>query len=96
MQQNRNAGRLVAIVVTHNRLSHLKTTLKRLLESPEQELYRIVVFDSASTDGSGQWLAEQHNPRICTIRSPENIGGAGGFEAGCGMPLTNSILTGSC
>jgi GT2 family glycosyltransferase len=82
VQQKQNAGRLVAVVVTHNRLTHLKTTLERLLESSEQDLPKIVIFDNASTDGSSQWLAEQRDPRVCTVTSPENIGGAGGFEAG--------------
>ena len=42
--------KLVAVVVTYNRLDKLKVTLARLLESPEHELSRVVVVDNASTD----------------------------------------------
>ncbi|MCW9043949.1 MAG: glycosyltransferase [Pseudopelagicola sp.] len=79
--ENQTASRLVAIVVTHNRLSQLKTTLKRLLESPAQHLHKIVVFNNASTDGTGSWLDHQTDPRLCALHNTRNIGGAGGFEA---------------
>ncbi len=54
-----SAGRLVAVVVTHNRLDKLKDTLARLLESPLAELAALVVVDNASSDGTGDWLAGQ-------------------------------------
>jgi len=76
------AGRLVAVVVTHNRLDKLKATLARLLESPEAELAAVVVADNASSDGTGDWLAAQKDPRLDVCTSAENRGGAGGFEMG--------------
>ncbi|WP_315899413.1 glycosyltransferase [Leisingera aquaemixtae] len=76
------AGRLVAVVVTHNRLDKLKATLARLLESPAHELAAVVVADNASSDGTGAWLAAQADPRLDICSSAENRGGAGGFEMG--------------
>ncbi|MEW2915174.1 glycosyltransferase [Leisingera sp. JC11] len=76
------AGRLVAVVVTHNRLDKLKATLARLLESPEHELAAVVVADNASSDGTGAWLASKDDPRLDVCTSAENRGGAGGFEMG--------------
>ncbi|WP_237754634.1 MULTISPECIES: glycosyltransferase [unclassified Leisingera] len=76
------AGRLVAVVVTYNRLDKLKATLARLLESPEHELAAVVVADNASTDGTGEWLAAQEDPRLDICASQTNRGGAGGFEMG--------------
>ncbi|NVK13634.1 MAG: glycosyltransferase [Rhodobacteraceae bacterium] len=76
------AGRLVAVVVTHNRLGKLKATLARLLESPPDELAAVVVADNASTDGTGAWLAAQTDPRLDVRTSACNRGGAGGFEMG--------------
>jgi GT2 family glycosyltransferase len=76
------AGRLVAVVVTHNRLDKLKATLARLLESPEAELAAVVVADNASSDGTGAWLAAQDDPRLDICTSETNRGGAGGFEMG--------------
>lgn len=74
--------RLVAVVVTHNRLAQLQATLARLLTAPESDLSAVVVVDNASDDGTRDWLAEQSDPRLCVLRNPSNLGGAGGFEAG--------------
>ena len=76
------AGRLVAVVVTYNRLAQLKATLARLLEVPAPLLEAVVVVDNASTDGTGAWLATQDDPRLVKLPSRANLGGAGGFEAG--------------
>ncbi|MCA0922787.1 glycosyltransferase [Pseudooceanicola nanhaiensis] len=76
------AGRLVALVVTFNRLEQLKITLDRLLASPPAELEGVVVVDNASTDGTGAWLAGRADPRLEVISCPKNLGGAGGFELG--------------
>lgn len=73
---------LAAVVVTHNRLAQLQVTLARLLETPAHVLGAVVVVDNASSDGTADWLAAQHDPRLIVERSTENRGGAGGFEAG--------------
>jgi len=80
--QQAAAGRLVAVVVTYNRLDHLRLTLSRLLESPPGLLEAVVVVDNASTDGTGAWLDAQDDPRLAVLRQAMNLGGAGGFEAG--------------
>ena len=77
-----NAHRLVAVVVTYNRLSDLKRTLARLLDAAPDHLARVVVVDNACTDGTTEWLATQDDVRLELVRSPDNIGGAGGFELG--------------
>lgn len=75
-------GRIVAIVVTHNRLEHLKVTVARLLRVPPEALAAVVVIDNASTDGTTGWLAEQADPRLDIVTSTQNCGGAGGFAQG--------------
>ncbi|WP_282092560.1 glycosyltransferase family 2 protein [Epibacterium ulvae] len=74
--------RLVAVVVTYNRLDKLKVTLARLLDSPAEELAQVVVVNNASTDGTADWLATQDNQRLDIRTSATNSGGAGGFESG--------------
>lgn len=74
--------RLVAVVVTHNRLDKLRVTLDRLLESPATVLATVVVIDNASTDGTEAWLNGLCEPRLMVHHSPSNVGGAGGFEIG--------------
>ncbi|MCJ8334689.1 MAG: glycosyltransferase family 2 protein [Epibacterium sp.] len=89
----RKAGRcrkLVAVVVTYNRLEKLKVTLTRLLDSAPGELAHVVVVDNASTDGTGDWLTAQVAVRaeagqqgcLTALHSAVNSGGAGGFEWG--------------
>ena len=73
---------LVAVVVTHNRLSQLKITLTRLLSSPAHDLTAVIVMDNASNDGTADWLSTQNDPRLVVQRCAINRGGAGGFETG--------------
>lgn len=70
---------LAAVVVTHDRLDQLATTLARLLAEPVQH---VVVVDNASGDGTAGWLAGQRDPRLILHRSERNLGGAGGFSLG--------------
>jgi GT2 family glycosyltransferase len=79
--------RLVAIVVTHNRLDQLRVTLARLLEADAETLAGVVVVDNVSTDGTPEWLATQDDPRLAVLRSETNLGGAGGFERGIGHAM---------
>lgn len=71
--------KLAAIVVTFNRLDALKATVARLLG---ETVDHVVIVDNASTDGTGDWLAQQDDPRIAIVSLNNNTGGAGGFEAG--------------
>ena len=73
---------LVAVVVTFNRLEKLRVVLNSLLAAPSTELTGVVVVDNASTDGTSDWLASQADPRLFVQSETENLGGAGGFEAG--------------
>ncbi|WBU62401.1 glycosyltransferase [Paracoccus albus] len=70
---------IAALVVTHNRLEKLCVTVSRLLA---ESLDYVLVFDNHSSDGTAAWLETQSNPRLIVIRSPENLGGAGGFSRG--------------
>lgn len=75
-------GRLVAVVVTFNRLAQLRITLPRLLAAAPEHLQAVVVVDNASTDGTHDWLRSQKDGRLHAIISPDNLGGAGGFNLG--------------
>ncbi|MDJ0820354.1 MAG: glycosyltransferase [Paracoccaceae bacterium] len=76
------AGRLVAVVVTYNRLHQLKRTLAQLLEAAPEHLQAVVVLDNASDDGTTAWLGTQSDPRLLVERLAVNTGGAGGFHRG--------------
>lgn len=70
---------VAALVVTHNRLDKLRTTLARLLG---EDLDHILVFNNNSDDGTGGFLEEMVDPRLRVVHSGRNLGGAGGFEQG--------------
>ena len=53
--------RIVAVVVTFNRLGLLETLVERLGEI--DGLAEILVIDNASTDGTGEWLAGRGHRR---------------------------------
>jgi rhamnopyranosyl-N-acetylglucosaminyl-diphospho-decaprenol beta-1,3/1,4-galactofuranosyltransferase len=71
-------SRVVAVVVTFNRLSLLQRLVGRLREVPEVD--EVLVVDNASTDGTGEWLDAQ--PDVVRRTLAENRGGAGGFHEG--------------
>jgi GT2 family glycosyltransferase len=75
-------GKLVAVVVTFNRLDQLRVTLKALFDAPADQLAAIIVLDNASRDGTSSWLKSQTDPRLDVVRSKKNVGGAGGFAKG--------------
>ena len=80
-QEEEYGPRVVAAVVTYNRLGLLQRLVDRLLEIPR--LDEVVVVDNASTDGTGEWLAEQMaQSRLNAVTLDRNRGGAGGFHEG--------------
>ncbi|WP_459968912.1 glycosyltransferase family 2 protein [Nocardioides pyridinolyticus] len=89
MTEQPDERRIVAVVVTFNRLPLLQRLLERLDGVPG--LTEILVVDNASTDGTGEWLAglDDRNPGDDHPTTPvlgrtraENGGGAGGFHDG--------------
>jgi len=71
--------KLGAVVVTYNRLEQVRVTVARLLAEP---LDVLVVVDNGSTDGTRAFLRGLDDARLDVIESPENLGGAGGFDLG--------------
>jgi len=74
--------RVIALVVTYNRLPHLQKTVARLLQANPAHLAGVLVVDNASADDTASWLAAQSDPRLQVLALAANSGGAGGFEAG--------------
>ena len=80
----RDDARVIAVVVTFNRIGLLRTLLERLEQVPE--LTDILVVDNASTDGTGEWLAGLGG-RVRARTLEENGGGARGFHDGLAWAL---------
>jgi GT2 family glycosyltransferase len=81
------AGRLVAVVVTHNRADKLDITLERLLAEPIALLSAVIVVDNASSDATPDVVGRHgaRSDRVVSHRSAVNLGGAGGFALGLRM-----------
>ncbi|RHW28722.1 glycosyltransferase [Nocardioides immobilis] len=69
--------RIVAVVVTYNRLRLLQRLVARLQDVAG--LAEVLVVDNASTDGTGEWLTGSGVDHRTLDR---NRGGAGGFHNG--------------
>jgi rhamnopyranosyl-N-acetylglucosaminyl-diphospho-decaprenol beta-1,3/1,4-galactofuranosyltransferase len=72
--------RIAAVVVTFNRLDLVRDLVDVLVEVPG--LDEVLVVDYASTDGTGEWLAELGHDRVHGRTLLHNTGGAGGFHEG--------------
>jgi len=86
--------RVVAVVVTFNRLELLQRLVARLDEVPG--IAEVLVVDNASSDGTGEWLAALDDRETTDDRPTtpvlgrtlaENRGGAGGFHDGLAWAL---------
>ena len=74
-------ARVVAVVVTFNRLALLQGLVERL--TGIRRLDEILVIDNASTDGTAEWLlAQVRESRLDAVTLDRNRGGAGGFHEG--------------
>lgn len=82
--------KVVAVVVTFNRLELLKRTVVSLQAT--DELHTIIVVNNGSTDGTADWLAsaaQTTNKPICIV-TQANEGGSGGFHRGISEAMTLS------
>lgn len=67
-------ARFSIIIPTFNRLNYIKQGVASLLEATTNEDCEILVWDNASSDGSGEWLDSLEDPRLRVIHNQENIG----------------------
>ncbi len=80
---------VVAVVVTYNRKNLLVQTLSAL-KAQTRPLDKIIIIDNASTDGTPDFLRGNgflDDRNIQYVRSKENTGGAGGFNAGMALAM---------
>ena len=75
--------RLAAVIVTHNRADKLANVLDALARQTRPPDV-IFVVDNASTDHTPDLLEQRANttPNLRILRLDQNLGGAGGFNAG--------------
>ena len=70
--------KVIAVVVTYNRLELLKRTIG-CLRNQSRPLDGILVVNNGSTDSTAEWLTAQPNLHVIT---QDNTGGSGGFHTG--------------
>lgn len=74
-----------AVVVSYNRIDLLKKCLAAL-ESQTEPLDEIIVVENGSTDGSADYVRENH-PGVVLFETSKNLGGAGGFAWGLDIAM---------
>ncbi|WP_239478676.1 glycosyltransferase [Rothia sp. ZJ1223] len=80
--------RVVAVVVTYNRLNLLRLTLQGI-ENGAKVPDAVVIVDNASTDDTPSFLVNlETSLTVDVVRLDENTGGAGGFAVGIDRALT--------
>lgn len=79
--------RILAIVVTYNRLEFLKRCVQALLSQTFKD-FDILIINNGSTDGTKEWL-DTLPDSIIRIHQ-DNFGGAGGFYTGQKYGMENN------
>ncbi len=64
------------VVITYNRLRMLQECMRSLLQKTHGDEFEVIVWDNASTDGTGEYLDELSaaHPYLRVIHSPKNVG----------------------
>ena len=65
---------IAIVVLTHNRLHLVQKCVENVLQRTSDATREIVIWDNASTDGTGEYLETLEDPRFRVIRSEKNIG----------------------
>ncbi|MCJ8211976.1 glycosyltransferase family 2 protein [Mucilaginibacter sp. RS28] len=76
--------KIIAVIVTYNRLELLKKSVKAVSAQTHQP-DEIIVINNGSTDGTEAWL----KTKPVTLVTTTNEGGAGGFAFGIEVAYTN-------
>lgn len=76
---------ILALIITHNRLSELKNCIKAV-QSQTLKFDKLLVINNGSTDGTKKYLDDNKIPSIhCS-----NLGSAGGWSKGINYALENN------
>lgn len=70
--------KVAVVVITFNRLELVKETI-RGIRAQTREPDKIIVVNNSSTDGTGEWLKQQHDLEVIT---QSNVGSSGGQYTG--------------
>jgi GT2 family glycosyltransferase len=65
---------IAVVVLTHNRLHLLRQCVENVLLRTSDLTTEIVIWDNASTDGTGEYLASIEDHRFRVVRSDRNVG----------------------
>lgn len=85
--------RVAAVVVTYNRKQLLLECVTAIL-SQSEPLYRLIIVDNASTDGTEKLLTKQgikDREDVVYHKMDKNTGGSGGFYAGMEIARTLNV-----
>jgi O-antigen biosynthesis protein len=81
MRRGINMQKTSIIILTYNNLEYNKQCIESIRRFSGENSYEIVVVDNNSTDGTVEWLKDQHD--IKTIFNKENVG----FPKGCNQGI---------
>lgn len=83
------SDRVCAMIVTYNRRDLLRECI-RALQAQTRAVDEILIVDNATTDGTGEMLADEFPP-VKVLRMTENTGASGGYYAGTKWSYDNGF-----
>ena len=76
--------KIIFLLTVHNRISKTKAFISQILKSslPSKFIYKIIIVDDGSTDGTYQYLKNLNDRRLRVLRGPGNLFWSGGMKFG--------------
>lgn len=83
---------IAIIIPVYNTFSHTKKCLQEIFSDLEsrnlQSFYHVIIVDDGSTDGTSQWISENH-PETVILKGDGNLWWSGGINLGIKHAIQN-------
>ncbi|MEQ8845218.1 MAG: glycosyltransferase family 2 protein [Phycisphaerales bacterium] len=87
-----NPTRIAILIISYNTREMTLACLRSVFEQAQKQDFELIVLDNASSDGSAEAIEAEFGDRLRLIKSPDNLGFAGGNNEAAGHATGEYLL----